>query len=165
MRGSSPVLFLAEGGEGQRAAPAPLKKDWVLNQEAFDALLVSLDRNPNAPEQKYEQIRHALITFFECRGSRLPKSTPTTRSLASPVGCSRGKDIQVENPASYFYGVARNVLKEYWESRGRAPVSLESAAAHTWFSRSSSPAGADVGAAVEGAAPRLSSSAASRAYR
>ena len=106
--------------------PTSLKKDWVLNQEAFDALLVSLDRDQERAGAKYEQIRRALITFFECRGSAAPEdhADDTINRVARRL--LEGQAIQVENPASYFYGVARNVLKEHWEAHGREPTPLES---------------------------------------
>ena len=102
-----------------------LKKDWVLNQEAFDALLVVLDRDRERAGARYEHIRHALITFFECRGSATPEDQADDTINRVARRLLEGKAIHVENPVSYFYGVARNVLKEYWESRGRAPASLE----------------------------------------
>jgi RNA polymerase sigma factor (sigma-70 family) len=111
--------------------PPAHKKDWVLNQEAFDALLVSLDHNREHAGTKYEQIRHALITFFECRGSGTPEEHADDTITRVARRLLEGQTIRVDKPASYFYGVARNVLKEYWESRGRGPISLESQSAAT----------------------------------
>ena len=111
--------------------PLPLKKDWVLNEEAFEALLVSLDHNREHAGAKYEQIRHALITFFECRGSATPEDHADDTITRVARRLLEGQTIKVDKPASYFYGVARNVLKESWESRGRGPISLESQPAGT----------------------------------
>lgn len=102
-----------------------LKKDWVLNREAFDALLVSLDPDPERAGARYEHLRHALITFFECRGSSIPEELTDDTMNRVARRLSEGQRIEVGNPASYFYGVARNVLREYWESRSRGPDSLE----------------------------------------
>ena len=107
-------------------SPTPLKKDWVLNQEAFDALLASLDRDRRRAAERYEQIRHALITFFECRRSATPEDLADDTINRVARRLLEGRTIQTGNPASYFYGVARNVLKEYWDARTRAPASLES---------------------------------------
>jgi len=111
--------------------PPPRKKDWVLNQAAFDALLVSLDHDRDRAGVKYEQIRHALITFFECRGSRTPEEHADDTITRVARRLHEGQTIEVDKPASYFYGVARNVLRESWESHGRGPVSLESQPAVT----------------------------------
>ena len=107
-------------------SPRSLKKDWVLSQDAFDTLLARLDGDPERAGQKYEQIRCALITFFECRGCFSPEdhADETVNRVARRL--LEGKDIHTENPASYFYGVARNVLREYWDASGRAPASLDS---------------------------------------
>jgi DNA-directed RNA polymerase specialized sigma24 family protein len=104
----------------------PLKKHWVLTKEAFDILLACLDRDQERAGQKYENIRHSLITFFECRGSFSPEdhADDTINRVARRL--AEGKQIYVENPASYFYGVARNVLKEHWEAPDPASVPLES---------------------------------------
>lgn len=102
-----------------------LKKDWVLTQAALKSLLACLDPDQERAGQKYEAIRRALITFFECRRSLSPEdhADETINRVARRL--SEGKEIYVENPASYFYGVARNVLKELWESVPAASGRLE----------------------------------------
>jgi RNA polymerase sigma factor (sigma-70 family) len=91
-----------------------LKKEWSLTQEAFDGLLSCLDSEPEQAAQKYESIRESLITFFECRGSHSPEdlADETINRVARRI--VEGKQIYTTNPASYFYGVARNILKEQW---------------------------------------------------
>jgi RNA polymerase sigma factor (sigma-70 family) len=102
-----------------------LKRDWVLNQEALDALLASLDPDRERAGTRYEQVRHGLITFFECRGSATPEdhADDTINRVARRL--REGQSIQAEKPESYFYGVARNVLREHWEARARGPIPLE----------------------------------------
>jgi RNA polymerase sigma factor (sigma-70 family) len=112
--------------KGRVQRPPALKKDWVLNQQAFDALLVSLDRDRERAGTRYEQIRHALITFFECRGSGAPEDHADDTITRVARRLLEGQPIQIDKAASYFYGVARNVLKEHWESRRRSPISLKS---------------------------------------
>jgi RNA polymerase sigma factor (sigma-70 family) len=107
-------------------SPTSLKKHWVLTQNAFDLLLARLDPDLERAGQHYENIRHALITFFECRGSACPEdhTDETINRVARRL--LEGKEIQTENPATYFYGVARNVLKEYWDRPGRLVAPIES---------------------------------------
>ena len=104
----------------------PLKKHWVLTKEALDILLACLDRDQDCAGQKYENIRQGLITFFECRGSSSPEDQADETINRVARRLAEGKQIYVENPASYFYGVARNVLKERWQAPDPASVPLES---------------------------------------
>ena len=109
--------------------PPVLKKDWVLTQEAFNFLLSCLDRDSVRAAQKYENIRRGLITFFECRGSSFPEDHADETIDRVARRLAEGKEIYVENPASYFYGVARNVLKEHRESGKSVSASLDNFAA------------------------------------
>jgi RNA polymerase sigma factor (sigma-70 family) len=102
-----------------------LKKHWVLTQEAFDKLLVCLDADREQAGQKYENIRQSLMTFFECRGGASPEEQADDTMNRVARRLVEGKEIYVENPASYFYGIARNVLKEHWESSKPESVPLE----------------------------------------
>jgi DNA-directed RNA polymerase specialized sigma24 family protein len=106
-------------------SPVSLKKDWVLTQDAFKVLLACLDPDQERAGEKYENIRRGLITFFECRGCFSPEdhADDTINRVARRL--AEGKEIYAENPASYFYGVARNVLREHWESAHPAPAPLE----------------------------------------
>jgi RNA polymerase sigma factor (sigma-70 family) len=102
-----------------------LKKNWVLTQDAFNILLSSLDPDHEIAGRKYENIRQGLITFFECRGSAAPEdhADETINRVARRL--AEGKEIYSVNPASYFYGVARNVLKELWEVPVQASGTIE----------------------------------------
>jgi DNA-directed RNA polymerase specialized sigma24 family protein len=104
---------------------SPFKKDWVLTQDAFDLLLARLDRDKERAGQQYENIRRGLITFFECRGSAAPQDQADATINRVARKLLEGKQIHIENPAAYFYGVARNVLKEYWDSPGSSLASLD----------------------------------------
>jgi DNA-directed RNA polymerase specialized sigma24 family protein len=95
--------------------PSSPKKDWVLTQDAFDRLLTRLDRDVQRAGQRYEDIRRALITFFENRGSHAPEDLADQTINRVARRLVEGREIYADNPASYFYGVARNVLKEQWQ--------------------------------------------------
>lgn len=98
----------------------PFKKDWLLTQDAFDVLLARLDRDPQRAGQQYEAIRRGLVTFFECRGSHVPEELADETINRVARRLLEGKEIYADSPASYFHGVARNVLKEQWQ----APVAI-----------------------------------------
>jgi DNA-directed RNA polymerase specialized sigma24 family protein len=81
-------------------------------QEPFDLLLAWLDSERDIAAQKYETIRAGLIRVFVAKGfsdaedladdtiTRVTKKLPGIR------------DNYVGDPAAYFYGVARNVIRE-----------------------------------------------------
>lgn len=89
------------------------KKEWVLTREALDKLLVCLDRNRERAASRYEIIRRKLMKYFECRRCCTPEdlADETINRVARKI--LEGKEIWTSDPANYFYGVARNVLKEY----------------------------------------------------
>jgi RNA polymerase sigma factor (sigma-70 family) len=113
--------------EGPKRSPTglptcPVKKEWVLTQEAFDALLAWLDPNRDAAAQKYESIRTRLIKIFSCRGCLEAEdlADETINRVTSKLA-----DIQASftgDPARYFYAVAKKILLEY--SRRRPAPSL-----------------------------------------
>ena len=89
-----------------------------LTQEQFDRLLAWLEADRAKAGEKYERIRLRLIKIFACRGCAEPEklADETIDRVIAKI------DWLVENyvgdPTLYFYGVARNVLKE--ELRDRA---------------------------------------------
>jgi RNA polymerase sigma factor (sigma-70 family) len=89
------------------------KKEWVLTREALDKLLVFLDKNRERAASRYEIIRRKLMKYFECRRCCSPEdlADETINRVARKI--LEGKEIWTNDPANYFYGVARNVLKEY----------------------------------------------------
>jgi DNA-directed RNA polymerase specialized sigma24 family protein len=109
-----------------REEAAPRKKDWVLTQAAFDALLARLDPDPQRAGHAYESIRRRLITFFECRNCPVPEELADETINRVARRMLEGTDIRASNPASYFYGVARNVLSEFWDSAAASSSPLDS---------------------------------------
>jgi DNA-directed RNA polymerase specialized sigma24 family protein len=91
--------------------------DWGLTRPALDRLLEWLDDDPERAARQYEQTRRALIKFFESRGCHTPEEQAdrTIDRVARRIG--EGIVIRVDEPGAYFYGVARNVLQEYYRRR------------------------------------------------
>jgi RNA polymerase sigma factor (sigma-70 family) len=102
------------------------KKAWTLTREAFDLLLASLDADRELAAHKYELIRAKLLKYFECRGCLSPEDLADDTINRVARRLYEGRQIQTAEPASYFYGVARNVLREYWVSPEREFTTLES---------------------------------------
>lgn len=101
------------------------KKAWVLTREALDLLLLSLDADRDLAACKYEKMRVRLLKYFECRGCRSPEDLADDTINRVARRLYEGRQIWTTEPASYFYGVARNVLREYWASPERAFATLE----------------------------------------
>lgn len=100
-------------------------KNWVLTQEAFEMLLASLNPNREMAGKKYENIRQKLITFFECRQCFRPEECADITITRVARKLSEGKEIYASDPASFFFGVARRVLQEYWDDRSKNSVPLD----------------------------------------
>ncbi len=97
-----------------------MKKDWVLTRKAFDDLLALFDAEPERAAEKYELIRLHLIKMFEGRGCN--SSVDLADEVINRVirRMEGGEEIIPATMTNYFYGVARNVLREYQ----RSPESL-----------------------------------------
>jgi len=97
-----------------------MKKEWILTQESFEALLAWLDPNRDLAGRKYEEIRTRLIKMFACRGCY------DAEDLADEtINRVAGKLKEIENSfvgerARYFYGVANKIHLE--AQRRRQPV-------------------------------------------
>ena len=99
-----------------------MKKEWVLTQEAFDALLDWLDPNRDAAAQKYETVRCRLIKIFACRGCLEAEdlADETINRVTSKL-----PEIQATyagEPARYFYGVANKIHLEYTRRKPVPPL-------------------------------------------
>lgn len=105
--------------------PRVKQKDWELNAEALTLLLALLDGDPLCAAEKYVRIQARLTKFFECRGVCDPAQL--TDLTFDRVGrrLSQREQVQTEQPIRYFYGVARNVLREYYGRQEPHGLSLE----------------------------------------
>lgn len=94
-------------------SPGPQREVWVLSQDAFDRLLVRLDPDRERAGVVYERLRSKLTIFFQARGCIHPDeyADETINRVARLL--EEGRDIPDLKP-SYFLGVGRNLLKEYW---------------------------------------------------
>lgn len=89
------------------------RKGSTLTQAAFDKLLAQFDSDPERAGEKYEKTRVRIIKYFECRGSAFPHDLAD--ETINRVACKvlEGAVIREASFSAYFYGVARNVFKEY----------------------------------------------------
>ena len=99
-----------------------MKKNWVLSQQSFDALLEWLAPTREQAGQKYEDIRLRLIKIFASRGCYDSEdlADETINRVATKV-----PDIRREysgDPALYFYAVATHVFQEYRRKKVPQPA-------------------------------------------
>ncbi|HUS09451.1 MAG TPA: hypothetical protein VMZ30_03210 [Pyrinomonadaceae bacterium] len=93
-----------------------MNKDWVLTQDAFDALLAWLSPARDEAGRKYEDIRRRLIKIFACRGCGEPEDLADETINRVSVKLKELESYSGE-PALYFYGVANKIHLEYLRQR------------------------------------------------
>src|ERR1051325_4279811 len=92
------------------------KVRWELDAESFRALLRKFDEEVDRAAEKYELIRSRLIKFFESRRCNLAVELTDETINRVSRRISEGETIPQQSLSGYFYGVARNVWKEYLNS-------------------------------------------------
>lgn len=97
----------------------------TLTQEAFDKLLDTLDRDRQTAAEKYERIRQRLANFFEYRGCSSPDDYADITINCAAKKLDEGSQIYSSDPLSFFIGIARNILLEYWEGASKRAASLD----------------------------------------
>src|SRR6185503_4743764 len=98
-----------------------MKKNWVLSQESFDALLDWLDPDRERAGQKYEDIRQRLIRIFASRSCYEAEdlADETINRVANKVQEMRSS--YEGNPALFFYAVGNKVHLEYLRKKPEPP--------------------------------------------
>ncbi len=90
-----------------------MKKEWVLTQEGFDGLLAWLDPDRNLAGRKYETIRLRLIKIFSCRGCVEAEDLADETINRVLAKIDKIKDEYIGEPIPYFFGIGKNVYREY----------------------------------------------------
>jgi DNA-directed RNA polymerase specialized sigma24 family protein len=89
-----------------------MSRHLVLQQSEFDALLTFLAPGREQAAEKYEDIRHTLIRYFEGHQC-LPADEHVDETMDRVARrVAAGERIRSANPIRYFYGVARHVILE-----------------------------------------------------
>jgi RNA polymerase sigma factor (sigma-70 family) len=89
------------------------KKEWVLTHDAFSRLLAHFDEETGRAAEEYEITRAELIRLFRYRGCNSPceLADEVINRVARKI--EEGEIIPRRELTNYFYGVARNVLREH----------------------------------------------------
>lgn len=104
-----------------------MNKSYILTQTNLEELLRWLDHDRDRAGQKYEQIRRALIKIFAARGCYHAEdlADETLTRVARKAGALAA--TYEGDPSLFFYGVAKNVHREYLKDmsrNGRVDASL-----------------------------------------
>jgi DNA-directed RNA polymerase specialized sigma24 family protein len=86
-------------------------------------LLAIFDSDTARAEAKYLDLCRSLRRYFEWARSSDPDDMAQEAILRGLTRLQEGKKITVANPASYFLGIARNLVREGWKER--KPEQLE----------------------------------------
>jgi DNA-directed RNA polymerase specialized sigma24 family protein len=98
---------------------------WELTEEAFERLLACFDSDRDRAGEKYEDLRRALIRFFEGRGIFAPEECVDEVFNRAARRLSEG--VVVVNIYGYCQESARFVLLERFKSPDRKNAPLEEA--------------------------------------
>jgi DNA-directed RNA polymerase specialized sigma24 family protein len=103
-----------------------MKTNLAITQERFEELLAWLDSNRDNAGHKYEEIRRSLVKIFAWRKcSDAEGMADATINIVAQKACQLRRTYEGK-PQLYFYGVARNLIREYQNSR-TVLVALEDA--------------------------------------
>jgi DNA-directed RNA polymerase specialized sigma24 family protein len=94
-----------------------MKTHLAITQERFDELLAWLDSDRDGAGYKYEEIRRSLVKIFAWRKcSDAEGMADATINIVAQKACQLRLTYEGK-PHLYFYGVARNLIREYQNSR------------------------------------------------
>lgn len=90
----------------------------ALSAVSLEAVLRLLDVDRERAGARYEEIRRKLVRFFECRGCL--HADELADKTIDRVGrrLVEGEHVRHADAGAYFHGVARNILRESWRTRG-----------------------------------------------
>lgn len=101
------------------------KKEWIVTEAAFNELLAHFDEDSERAAQEYEITRAQLARLFRYRGCSSPfeLTDEVINRVARKI--EAGEAIPRQELSNYFYGVARNVLREYLRNPNRSVFPID----------------------------------------
>jgi RNA polymerase sigma-70 factor (ECF subfamily) len=93
---------------------------------AHEDFLQLFDPDSDRAAEKYAELFLRLVKFFEWRNCRSPEDLAQETLARGLTNVSRGADIYTDDPAHYFYGIAKNIVREDRRPRDReSSISLD----------------------------------------
>jgi len=102
-----------------------IQKDWSGEHNAFRRFLNWLDQGDDSGGQRYLEIRHRLVQYFDRKNCASPDELADETLQRVARRLSEEGEIRDASPAHYCYIVAKFVFLEYRRFPGRSQVSLE----------------------------------------
>ena len=99
-------------------------KDRAAERDAFERLLGVLNPDRERAGEAYETLHQKLVKFFDWRGAEIPEDLADRVVDRVSRKLEGGETIRENNPSAYFFGVARTILREYWNERKKEHVAL-----------------------------------------
>src|SRR5215207_10127479 len=93
--------------------PSTPKQAWTLTEEAWGKLIAFLAPDPDRAAELYLVMHAKLVTFFEHRNS--PDPVQHADEVFDRVSRKIAEGVEISNPMSYCYGVARMLQKELYK--------------------------------------------------
>lgn len=79
-------------------------------------MLAILDSHPDRAEEKYLELFETLVKFFEWNRNLDPEDMAQETLRRGFARFQDGQKITIEDPAGYFFGIARNLIRENWRA-------------------------------------------------
>jgi RNA polymerase sigma factor (sigma-70 family) len=79
-------------------------------------LLAALDPDPVRADASYRELRNQLVRFFEWQNHVDPEEAAQETLARGFKRIAGGVDTSTAGVRSYFFGIARNLVKEGWKS-------------------------------------------------
>jgi len=104
-----PFRLDSAGTGGQRT-----ERDGVIDT-GTEHFLAVLDPDPVRAEQKCALLRDKLVFYFRKHHVSSPDDLAQEVFLRARSRIGEGQTVYAEHPESYFFGIARNLLREEWK--------------------------------------------------
>lgn len=101
------------------------QKEWPADHAAFRRFLNWLDDGIDSSGQRYLEIRHRLVKYFDRKSCLSPDELADETLQRVSRRLNEAGEIRDASPAQYCYIVAKFVFLEYRRSPSRSHVSLE----------------------------------------
>ena len=89
-----------------------------------ERFLAVLDPDPVRAEQKCALLREKLVFYFRKNRVSSPEDLAQEVFLRARNRIGEGQTVYAEHPESYFFGIARNLLREEWKRAARQEEEL-----------------------------------------